>query len=181
MKCVVQRVSSASVSVNKKIVSKIGKGLFVLVGIKDGDTEKDAEFLAEKLTKLRIMSDQTGKMNLTVNDVGGEMLVVSQFTLYADTSGGNRPSFVKAARPEIAQPLYEYFITAFKKTPDFQSGDELNADMSSSFRGNPAFQSGEDVISKLKAQSVKVKTGKFGEYMEIETVLDGPVTVILDH
>ncbi|MEK7182968.1 MAG: D-aminoacyl-tRNA deacylase, partial [Patescibacteria group bacterium] len=106
MRCIVQRVSSALVSINGKVVGEIGKGLFVLVGIKEGDTEKDAEFLAEKLVKLRVMSDKEGKMNLTVSDVDSEILVVSQFTLYADTSGGNRPSFIEVARPDVAQPLY---------------------------------------------------------------------------
>ena len=144
MKLVIQRVSKASVSVKGENVAEIGEGLFVLVGIKEGDTQKDAQFLAEKLAKLRVMSDEEGKMNLTVSDVSGEILVVSQFTLYADTSGGNRPSFIKAARPEVAQPIYEHFV------------------------------------DQLTSHGVSVKTGQFGEYMEIETVLDGPVTIILE-
>ena len=110
MKLVIQRVSNASVTVENKIISAIEKGYFILIGITYDDTKKQADILAEKLSKLRIMSDAEGKMNLTVKDAGGEILVVSQFTLYADTKGGNRPSFINAARPEKAEPLYEYFI-----------------------------------------------------------------------
>lgn len=110
MRLVVQRVSRGRVSVDKKMVSEIGSGLFVLVGVHTDDTKQQAEVLAEKLVKLRVMPDATGKMNLAVADVTGSMLVVSQFTLYADTSGGNRPSFIKAARPEVARPIYEHLI-----------------------------------------------------------------------
>ena len=110
MRLVIQRVSKAQVSVDGKILGKIDKGLFVLVGVKDGDKEKDAVFLAEKLSKLRVMSDDNDKMNLSVKDVGAEILIVSQFTLYADTSKGNRPSFVKAADPLLAEELYNLFI-----------------------------------------------------------------------
>lgn len=146
MRLAVQRVKSAKVRVAKtgKTVGKIGKGLFVLVGVKQGDVEKDAEVLAEKLAKLRVMADEKGKMNLSVNDVEGEILVVSQFTLYADTSGGNRPSFLKAAEPKLAEALYKLFV------------------------------------SKLKEKGIKVETGSFGDYMQIESQLDGPVTIIIE-
>jgi D-tyrosyl-tRNA(Tyr) deacylase len=102
------------VRVNGEVVGKIGRGLFVLVGIKKEDTEGTAEILAEKLVKLRVMADKAGKMNLAVGDVGAELLVVSQFTLYADTSGGNRPSFIEAALPEDARGVYEHFVTTLK-------------------------------------------------------------------
>ena len=144
MRLVVQRVEKAKVESveSEKLLGEIGKGLFILVGIKKGDSEKEVESLAQKLSKLRVMSDKAGKMNLSVNDVGGQVLVVSQFTLYADTSGGNRPSFIDAEEPKKAKELYEYFI------------------------------------AKLKENRIKVETGSFGDYMKIEAILDGPVTII---
>jgi D-tyrosyl-tRNA(Tyr) deacylase len=114
MRLVVQRVNKASVSVDKKIVGKIGKGLFVLIGVKDGDRLEDAEKLAEKVSKLRIMSDENDKMNLSVKDVKASVLAVSQFTLHADTSKGNRPSFIKAAEPKVADRVYKQFVAKLK-------------------------------------------------------------------
>ncbi len=111
MKLVVQRVSSAKVEVENKIVGKINKGFMVLCGITHEDTEKEADVLARKLCNLRVFEDENEKMNLSIKDVGGELLIISQFTLYADSmSSGNRPSFIAAARPEKAEPLYEYFL-----------------------------------------------------------------------
>lgn len=109
MKAVVQRVTRASVTVDGKIVGKIDKGYLVLFGVGEGDTKADCDRMAAKLIKLRIFEDQNGKTNLSIGDVGGEMLVVSQFTLYADCSHGNRPSFTMAAKPDVANELYEYF------------------------------------------------------------------------
>src|SRR3990167_2741330 len=109
MRLIVQRVSEGEVKVRGKVLGSISVGLFVLVGIKQGDSFKDAEVLVEKLYKLRIMADKAGKMNLSVSDVKGEFLVVSQFTLYADTSGRNRPSFIQAAEPSQAEKIYEHF------------------------------------------------------------------------
>lgn len=114
MKLVIQRVLRASVTVEDECISQIGKGLFILVGIKTGDSEKEAVSLAEKVSKLRVMRDENDKMNLNIPSVQGELLVVSQFTLYGDTSGGNRPSFIRAARPEAAEPLYEFFLQKLK-------------------------------------------------------------------
>lgn len=116
MKLVIQRVEKAKVRrvSNGKTVGEIGKGLFVLVGFKKGDNEKEVEILADKLSKLRVMSDPNDKMNLSVGDIGGKILVVSQFTLYADTTGGNRPSFINAEEPEKAEKLYEYFVAQLK-------------------------------------------------------------------
>lgn len=145
MRLVIQRVSKARVSVQNEVVSEIGIGLFVLVGIGVNDSQKEADRLAEKLSKLRIMADNQDKMNLSVKEVEAELLVVSQFTLYGDTSGGNRPSFIKAARPEVAEPLYKY------------------------------------LIDKLQSYGLLIKTGKFGEYMKIETILDGPVTIVMEN
>lgn len=110
MKLVIQRVSNASVSTGGKVVGEIGKGLFVLIGVGQEDKPEVADALAEKLLKMRIMSDENDKMNLSIMDASGEILVVSQFTLYADTSGGNRPSFVKAANPDLAKEIYERFV-----------------------------------------------------------------------
>ena len=109
MKLVVQRVSGATLKVNGKLISEIGKGLAVYVGIAVGDDEKTVERYAEKLVKLRIFEDENGKMNLSVADIGGEVLSISQFTLLADVSHGNRPGFSGAERPERANELYEHF------------------------------------------------------------------------
>jgi D-aminoacyl-tRNA deacylase len=107
VRALVQRVSEASVTVDGTEVSRIGPGLLVLLGVKRGDTEAEADRIAAKLLALRIFEDADGKMNLSVGDAGGEILCVSQFTLYGDTRKGNRPSFVDAAPPEVAEPLYE--------------------------------------------------------------------------
>ena len=107
MRAVVQRVSSASVAVDGETVASIGRGLLVLLGVRAGDGEAEADKIAAKLEALRVFEDGNGKMNLSVRDAGGELLVVSNFTLYADARKGNRPSFVDAARPEVAEPLVE--------------------------------------------------------------------------
>lgn len=150
MTAVIQRVSRASVSVGEERIADIGKGLLVLLGVGKDDDEKMADKLAEKIVNLRIMPDRSsggkdekGKMNKSVLEVGGEVLVVSQFTLLGDTSRGRRPSFVKAAEPEKAARLYESFVEAVKK------------------------------------RGVETKEGRFGEYMEVELVNDGPVTLVL--
>jgi D-tyrosyl-tRNA(Tyr) deacylase len=107
MRAVVQRVSGASVEVDGRIVGKVGEGLLVLVGVEEGDTAADADYIAEKTAGLRIFNDLDGKMNLSVADVGGGVLLISQFTLHGDSRRGRRPSFTAAARPETAIPLYE--------------------------------------------------------------------------
>ena len=109
MKLVVQRVKKAEVKVDGHIIGKIDKGFLVLIGIKVGDTKEQADYLVKKLCNLRVFSDENDKMNLSIKDVKGKLLIVSQFTLYGDCSQGNRPSFIEAARPEEANPLYEYF------------------------------------------------------------------------
>lgn len=109
MRAVLQRVSSASVTIDGQVVSSIGTGLMVLLGIEDGDGEEDIAWLAPKIAKMRIFPDEAGLMNLALTDCGGEAIVVSQFTLHASTKKGNRPSFIRAARPEISEPLYERF------------------------------------------------------------------------
>ena len=109
MRAVLQRVTDADVSVDSKITGKIGKGFVILLGVEDGDSEADADYLVEKITGLRVFEDSEGKMNLSMMDVGGELLSVSQFTLLADARKGRRPSFAKAARPEEANRLYIYF------------------------------------------------------------------------
>lgn len=146
MKIIVQRVKKALVKKKdtNEIYGAINNGLLVLLGIKKGDIYKDADYLAGKLAKLRIMSDKDKKMNLSIRDVKGGVLVVSQFTLYGDSKGQNRPSFIKAEEPQKALDLYKYFI------------------------------------NKLKKLGVKVETGSFGDYMEITSVLDGPVTIVIE-
>lgn len=114
MKLVIQRVKRANVEVKKQIVGSIGQGFLVLLGVGPEDTKETVDFLVSKLLKLRIFEDENGKMNLNIKDVNGELLIVSQFTLYADCSSGNRPSFTNAAKPEIANELYEYFIEKCK-------------------------------------------------------------------
>lgn len=115
MRIIVQRVKKASVSVAGNVVGSIDIGLFVLLGVGERDKPEYANFLAEKLVKMRIMADRAGKMNLSIKDVGGEVLVVSQFSLYADTSFGRRPSFIKAAEAQLAKAVYERFIEGVKE------------------------------------------------------------------
>ncbi len=110
MRAVIQRVSEASVSIDGQVRAAIGPGLLVLVGIEEADTAEDIEWLAGKIVRLRIFADAQGLMNRSVQEVGGSILVVSQFTLHASTKKGNRPSFIRAARPEVAVPLYEAFV-----------------------------------------------------------------------
>jgi D-tyrosyl-tRNA(Tyr) deacylase len=114
MRVVLQRVTSASVTVSEKIVAEIQKGLLVLVGIEDADTQEDIDWLVTKITQLRIFADENEVMNLSIEEVNGDLLVVSQFTLHAATKKGNRPSYIKAARPEVAIPLYEKFVSALE-------------------------------------------------------------------
>ncbi|MGK7371221.1 MAG: D-aminoacyl-tRNA deacylase [Candidatus Halalkalibacterium sp. M3_1C_030] len=114
MKVVLQRAKNASVTVDEKQVGAISSGLVLLVGIHEEDTEDEMQWISEKILKMRIFDDKDGKMNLSVEDVGGELLVISQFTLYGDASKGNRPSYIEAAGPEKAQKLYEQMIDYFK-------------------------------------------------------------------
>lgn len=144
MRALLQRVSRASVSVGGEVVSQIGAGMLVLVGVGREDSEGDARYLAEKIAGLRIFSDEAGKFNLSLFDIGGELLVISQFTLFADTRKGRRPSFIAAAPPEQAEVLMDKFV-----------------DM-------------------LRAQGLRVSTGRFGEHMHVELLNDGPVTIWLD-
>jgi len=116
VKALLQRVSAASVSVAGEVVGRIGRGVVVLVGVASGDTEKDARFLAQRTVNLRIFSDQAGKFNLSALDIGGELLVVSQFTLLADTRKGRRPSFTDAAPPAQAEELFEVFVGEARTT-----------------------------------------------------------------
>ena len=130
MRVVIQRVSEAAVKIEGSIVGQIEQGLLVLLGIEHDDTQKDADYLLQKLINLRIFSDTDGKMNLSVQEVNGGILVVSQFTLHAATKKGNRPSYIRAARPEQAIPLYEYFLAALQQqfTGKIQTG-QFGADM----------------------------------------------------
>lgn len=116
MKTVIQRVIGSSVSVDGKVVSEIGKGYMILLGVEQGDTRADADKLVKKIPVLRIFEDENGKMNLSCLDVDGEILVISQFTLSADCSHGRRPSFINAAPPDEANRLYEYFVEELKKS-----------------------------------------------------------------
>jgi len=150
MRVVVQRIKEASVSIGEKKIAEVGSGLLVLLGVAESDTEEQVQKLAQKIATLRIFPDEDAspersrRMNLSVRDVGGEVLVISQFTLLADTSRGHRPSFIKAAEPGKAEKLYELFVEGLRKA------------------------------------DIPVKTGKFGEYMQVSLVNDGPVTIILE-
>ena len=115
MKALVQRVRQASVTIEEKLYSQIGQGLLVLQGVEKGDTEKEAEWIAKKISALRIFEDDAGKMNLSVRDINGSLLVVSQFTLAGDTSRGNRPGFEHAARPDDAKKLYEFTVQKLRE------------------------------------------------------------------
>lgn len=130
MVAVIQRVSSASVSIDSKTKSEIQRGLLVLVGIEDADAQEDIDWLTRKIINLRVFGDDDGVMNLSLNDINGEMLIVSQFTLHASTKKGNRPSYIKAAKPEVSVPLYEAFIASAQDqlSSQVQTG-EFGADM----------------------------------------------------
>ncbi|MEZ4980594.1 MAG: D-aminoacyl-tRNA deacylase [Saprospiraceae bacterium] len=130
MRIVIQRVSEASVTIDGNVKSKIGPGLLVLLGIEDEDGHEDIEWLCNKIANLRIFNDDEGVMNLSVKDVNGELLVVSQFTLHASTKKGNRPSYIKASKPDFAIPIYERFVKTLEVLSgrDVQTG-EFGADM----------------------------------------------------
>jgi len=115
MRAVIQRVTEASVKVDGKITGAIGQGLLILVGVEDADTQDDIEWLAKKIVGMRIFNDENGVMNLSVQDVGGNLLAVSQFTLMASTKKGNRPSYIRASKGDFAQPMYERFCQALEK------------------------------------------------------------------
>jgi len=122
MRVVLQRVSKASVTIEDKIVSEIGHGLLILVGIEDEDRLEDIDWLATKIMQLRIFDDENGVMNLSVKDVDGEILIVSQFTLHANTKKGNRPSYIRASKPDFAIPMYEKFIQKIEELLDKKAG-----------------------------------------------------------
>jgi len=144
VKALLQRVTSASVSVAGEVVGRIDRGLVVFVGVANGDTEKDAQYLAQKIVNLRIFSDQESRFNLSALDIEGELLLVSQFTLLADTRKGRRPSFTDAAPPAQAEAIFRQFV------------------------------------EQVKATGLKVETGRFQQYMQVEIHNDGPVTILLD-
>ena len=150
MKFMIQRVTEASVSVDGKVVGEIGKGFFVLIGVCDADTEEIADKMIKKLLGLRIFADKNGKTNLSLADAGGSLLLVSQFTLYADCKKGNRPSFIKAGSPEHAEMLYDYIVRRCNLW-----AEENKSDM-------------------------KIQTGIFGADMSCRLTNDGPFTVDLD-
>lgn len=129
MRVVVQRVKHASVTINGTVNGKINNGFLVLLGIQSTDSKQDVDYLVKKVTNLRIFSDENDKMNLSLKDVNGELLIVSQFTLYANCKAGNRPSFVEAAKPDIAIPLYEYFVSECKKIIPVVETGIFGADM----------------------------------------------------
>ena len=129
MRAVLQRVARASVTVEGEVLGKIGKGFMILLGVEDADTEEITDKMADKICKLRIFEDENGKTNLSLADVGGELLVISQFTLYADCKKGNRPSFVKAGAPDMAEALYEYMIEACRKEIPVVETGIFGADM----------------------------------------------------
>ncbi|AYZ10553.1 D-aminoacyl-tRNA deacylase [Chryseobacterium arthrosphaerae] len=129
MKIVIQRVSEASVKVDGKIVGEIGKGLMLLVGIDENDEKPDADWLVQKVLNLRIFGDEDGKLNLSVKDISGEVLCISQFTLIADYKKGNRPSFIKAAKPDKAVPLFDYFKEEMAKSGLKTESGIFGADM----------------------------------------------------
>ena len=144
MRCVVQRVKNAKVLVNGEIKSEIGKGFLVLLGIEINDSEEDLNFLVRKVSNLRIFDDENGKLNLSIRDINGEIMVISQFTLYGNVKNGYRPDFTRAEKGENAKRLYFKFI------------------------------------ENLKKEGFIVKEGIFGEYMLIDFINDGPVTIIID-
>ena len=139
MRFVVQRVKEASVTVDGTVVGKIGKGYLVLIGIKDDDTEAIANRMLQKMISLRIFEDENGKTNLSLEQVGGGLLLISQFTLYADARKGNRPSFIRAGKPDMAEPLYEYMIKKAKETVPVVERGIFGADMKVSLLNDGPF------------------------------------------
>ena len=129
MKVVVQRVRHASVTIDGNVHGKINTGFLVLLGISSTDSKQDVDYLVKKVTHLRIFSDENDKMNLSLNDINGQLLIISQFTLYGNCKDGNRPSFVEAAKPDIAIPLYEYFVSECKKQIPIVETGIFGADM----------------------------------------------------
>ncbi len=129
MRAVLQRVKESKVEVNEKIIGSIRSGLLILLGVEESDSMDDIDWLSNKILNMRIFSDEKGLMNLSVLDIKGELLIVSQFTLHASTKKGNRPSFIKAAKPEVAIPLYEKFITKMKESNLNIETGEFGADM----------------------------------------------------
>ncbi len=144
MKALLQRVTAASVSISSNEVGRIGRGLVVFIGVAAGDSQRDVDYLVQKTVNLRIFSDRSGKFNLSALDIGGELLLVSQFTLLADTRKGRRPSFTDAAPPDKAEKLFDEFVRQARVT------------------------------------GLKIETGRFQQYMQVEIHNDGPVTVMLD-
>ena len=129
MRFVVQRVSHSSVTVDGNVIGKIGKGFMVLIGVEDNDTKAIADKMISKLIGLRVFQDENDKMNLSLKDVDGELLLISQFTLYADCKKGNRPSFIKAGKPDMANEMYQYIIEECKKQIPVVEQGEFGADM----------------------------------------------------
>lgn len=129
MRVVIQRVKNASVEIDNKVNGKINTGFLVLLGIASTDTKQDVDYLVKKVVNLRVFSDENDKMNLSLKDINGELLVISQFTLYGNCREGNRPSFIEAARPDVAIPLYEYFVEECKKQISVVETGVFGADM----------------------------------------------------
>lgn len=129
MRVVIQRVKNASVEIDNKVNGKINTGFLVLLGIASTDTKQDVDYLVKKVVNLRVFSDENDKMNLALKDINGELLVISQFTLYGNCKDGNRPSFIEAARPDVAIPLYEYFVEECKKQIPVVETGIFGADM----------------------------------------------------
>jgi D-tyrosyl-tRNA(Tyr) deacylase len=153
MTAVIQRVSEAAVAVDGKTVGSCGRGLLILLGVAEGDGEEDALLLANKIAKLRIFSDEAGKMNLSVSDVGGEALVISNFTLLANYKHGNRPDYLGAAKPETANALYEHFVSLLSKTVGRVEKGVFGADMKVSLLN-------DGPVTLVLQSEVLKKTGK---------------------
>ena len=139
MRFVVQRVTHASVTVDGNVIGKIGQGFMVLIGVSDEDTKETADKMVKKLLGLRIFEDENGKTNLDIHTVGGSLLLISQFTLYADCKHGNRPSFIKAGKPDMANEMYEYIISECKKQVTVVETGEFGADMKVSLENDGPF------------------------------------------
>ena len=139
MKAVIQRASKASVSIEQQEVGKIERGLVVLLGVHEGDTQADVDYLVKKVAQLRIFEDEQGKMNRSIEDIQGELLSISQFTLFADTKKGNRPSFIEAGAPDEANRLYEYIISEAKKQVSVVEHGIFGADMKVSLENDGPF------------------------------------------
>ncbi len=195
MKFVIQRTKEASVVVDKNVIGEIGKGFLVLIGVSDEDNEAIADKMVKKMLGLRIFEDENGKTNLSLKDVGGSLLLISQFTLYADCKKGNRPSFIKAGAPDEANRLYEYIIASCRNVLNdwkkesaedeaavYNGAEDTAMSENNNLAAADSITAGNETFKPdgITAEKYSVQTGSFGADMKVSLINDGPFTIVLD-